>query len=328
MDVRVLTFANDAHHAALDNFKMSMHKHRYKYEILGINMRWRGFMTRIAEYKTWIETMRLEDERNQLLILSDAYDVLANQDCDRLLEHYQAYRNKHNVSFIVSAESILFNVWDYLPLNKWWEYWSELTPTRLKYANAGLMVGAPRDLYHMLTYLLDSGEQDDQRALAMYMNDYPHRVMLDYEGYIFGTITEWDYHMCRVHHDISIKPSLRMSISNGVELAPCIVHTPGSVYDFHIRYNRIGKQLHDDEFQSLPVCIPNVYIKSMQLMSVVCIILWVMTTSYIAHLLIMLVPIVVISAIDYFKRVTRSLQHRLVQNSLEGDAAKSITSTA
>jgi hypothetical protein len=119
----------------------------------------------------------IELEPNRWVATSDADDVL----CVRSLTSASLEsltESKPGSRIVASAETVCHL--NCVPLKRYWRANKDNEPRNgYTKVNAGGLIGRAKDLLTTYTWMMASGELDDQRALGKYMNLFPERVLLD-----------------------------------------------------------------------------------------------------------------------------------------------------
>lgn len=157
--------------STFENFKRSLNKFKYNLKVLGFKETWLNWKWRTQKYLNYLNTL---DESN-IVILLDAYDVIAVRNQKELLNTFLAFETK----IVVGSEWYCGSAKNCKPLNK---YWGFKKPYR-QYANAGCLMGYVKNLKQVLNYIIDF--QDDQYGLIEYIENNPDEIKLDFGSSIF-----------------------------------------------------------------------------------------------------------------------------------------------
>lgn len=230
-EVLILTFANMRNNPR-KNYEESLKQYNYKYVILGDGVKWKNFMTRIKEYKDYLQNNVAPDA---LVCFTDCFDVYACGPPNELIEKFKSF----NTNIVISTE-VLGGGKQCKPVIEWWKRKPKNIKTRNIYVNGGCYLGICKYLIDMFTFMLNSGYDDDQYAIGVFVNKYPELVELDYKSKIIGTITGLD-------HYNYIKDNMRIK-NVETNQYPCFIHTPGTTGDFNFRLDYFGKYLLGDKY--------------------------------------------------------------------------------
>ena len=153
---KLVTFANNWTTPGFYNFKTSLVAHGYSQDdfiILGKDMKWESFMTRIKVYHDYFLTL----SKDTIVIVTDCYDVFANSTLSSLIEYYNEYYPK----ILIGSEKFCGN--NCSPITNWWKY-KNRKPTENQYANAGFYMGPVESITFMLKYMLSLRIKDDRNC--------------------------------------------------------------------------------------------------------------------------------------------------------------------
>ena len=236
--VKIVAFANDAKEPMLINLVRSLEKYNYDYKIVGIGSKWEGFMTKIKGYLEYTKTL----DPNQLVVITDAYDVLATGPPGELISNYKSYGKP----LVVGAESYCGK--NCIPVDKWWnsEKGKEREKGKLRYVNSGFFMGPAYIITKTLNYMVSLGISDDQEALCIYVNDYPDSVSLDINAHLISNITPFDFRY--LDYDFN----KNRIVNKLTDTYPAFVHTPGKTGDLMIRTNYVGSHVLGEDYSLTP----------------------------------------------------------------------------
>jgi hypothetical protein len=209
-----------------------MRHHGHDGVVVGMGLPWQGWTTRTREYYRYVESL----PPRTLLVLIDAFDVLACRSPEDLVETFNSFHKP----LVVSAEDGCIPYMSCLPVEKWWQQ-TQQKPNKYKYVNAGFMMGYREALLHVLKYNLESGIPDDQLSLGHYVEAFPEGVALDTESRLIATVTlGW-------RQDFRNEQGQAVRISSRAK--PFFIHTPGMCWDLGRRYNQWGQTLLKADFK-------------------------------------------------------------------------------
>lgn len=105
-------------------------------------------------------------------------------------------------------------------------------------------MGPSSIMIKVLTYMLALGIEDDQKALCIYVNNYPEDVALDTKAKVVANITPSilqyiDFQNGRIKNKLT-------------DEYPCFSHTPGKMTDLMIRTNYVGNHVLGNNYQRTP----------------------------------------------------------------------------
>jgi hypothetical protein len=180
----------DAMHPNTVNYIHSLNVQGWNYKIVGTGEEWKGII--MSKIKGCLEELKKLDP-NQYVVVTDARDVF----CTRSPKHFMKAVNHLSSldQMIVSMELFAERLIKYNP-NKTYFQVTELSPylnyhkinnilSQRKYVNAGLICGKAKELIQF--YLFALKYDDDQKALGIYMNTFPEKVVADIDAKILHT---------------------------------------------------------------------------------------------------------------------------------------------
>jgi hypothetical protein len=278
----------------LGNFIKSLKKYNYDYAVIGEGQKWTGFMTKIKGYRDYIKELK----SNQLVACVDAYDVLATGPPDELIRKYYSY----DKSILVGTESLCIP--PYIPVDNWWKFQGK-DKTRLCHINSGFFMGPAKNMVKVLNYMLSLENkshplttEDDQVALAHYINEYPDDVALDTDAKIVANISvvlfhHIDFQNDRIYHNLT-------------DEYPCFTHTPAKLTDLMTRTNYVGSHVLGDDYQSTSYStIFNGLINKIEVKYIIIIIFLAIIALLLAYYFPILLVIIIIILIIFIFLYTR-----------------------
>jgi hypothetical protein len=194
--IKVFTSA-DKWKASLKVLLISLKKHGYAYEVLGMHKPWGGFRTKMENYLAGIEAI---EDKDSILIFVDAFDMLCIKDADRMIKAYKE-RPASAPPIVVGTEIYCFykencdiRCLEWFDHHKkkggseeikkgfvrpdWRDFFEAPEPVFL---NSGFIMGAAKDLAHAFKAMASYKDTDDQIALIHYMLDHKDKIDLDFE---------------------------------------------------------------------------------------------------------------------------------------------------
>ncbi len=214
------------------NLRQSLELHNYDYKFLGEGEKWEGFMTKINAYLRFVTNADPEE----LVVLVDAYDVLAVGGPDELLRKWNSRLDKRPILFSSEINSGINNC---TPLNA---YWGDVQRPTNSFLNSGFIMGQAKDLKIALQYAVDSHEKDDQYAMCKFADRHPDVVELDTENNIIGTML-YDVFKYGWNNDTR-------RITYG-DKTPVFIHIPADHVDFGLRMIYFGSRLLGQQFEEV-----------------------------------------------------------------------------
>jgi hypothetical protein len=216
----VISFQNKEDDVHTKNLKASLEYWKWDYLVIGAGAKWLGFGTKLRGY---IEKLKSLTNRDRIVVLSDATDVIVNHSPEVFLKNYLRISQWNGQHRIVSSSEIgccvhaFFNhcpgsflVSDgtrkdrALPTDKnelhhegkWMDemlnvkrvegYGKQEDNASYNYLNSGMIVGRAKDLLTMFEYLKFDENEDDQALITEYFFQFPERIQLDYSNVLFS----------------------------------------------------------------------------------------------------------------------------------------------
>lgn len=219
------------------NFIYSLEHFKQEYTHLCLGKRWQGWQWRMQMYIAALKEL----EPNRWVATSDADDVL----CARRLTCAGLESLTDGKPDVIIASAETFCGGNCVPLDKYWKARNNQVPRNAyTHANGGGIVGRAKDMLTMYTWMLASGDLDDQRALGKYANFFPDRVVLDsYAQELAVVMAESG------HKTVFLAESQSIQRSCGVT-KPALLHFPGKFGYKKLLYLLIGQTFRTskDEF--------------------------------------------------------------------------------
>jgi len=256
-DVLVIIFETDLNDAHLVKYEETLKKLCYRYKIL-TDKKWKGFGGKIHNIHKYLLTL----PQNQIVVISDARDVLAVNYKSKELYEYVYDKLDHNI--IVSSEiGCCVNTFDYKPgelikeghyqnkQNKSFvsaEEWKSMFKQRAIqeqvsvsgyknsiHLNAGLYIGKVKNITKVYRLMNIRETDDDQFFMSEIFNTYPNLIKLDYYRFIFSNSHVWDTNnkeknIIADNGCFYIKQD-RKIIDTITNTVPFFIHTPGKHFN-------------------------------------------------------------------------------------------------
>ena len=204
--------------------KESCQKHNYELITLGWGQKWQGFIWKHKLYYDYLKTIKT----NEIIILSDAYDVVCLRDSQDLIKEFKNYNTK-----------ILFG--DQTALTSYFAF-NSLSRIRC----SGSIIGYANYLIKLEKWMANSSienkfNNDDQMILKVISEKHP---------YFFNNYTKIDIHQkiffitngdllfspsYNFNNDIGLKvkknnnTNPEVVIKNNEEIKPCILHGAAAI---------------------------------------------------------------------------------------------------
>ncbi len=259
--MKLVSFST-SNHVGLENLKLSISKvNGWEHIIIGQNIKWKGWITRMKAYMDFCES---QPNQNEIIVFSDAYDVLCLRSSDDFLKLYET----HAKGKIVIGAEIGCHPKNCVAPDQWWsqnqipeqyEHTTEfggVIAESPRFVNGGLVAGPVNKITHMWKWALENAFLDDQIALANYTNEHVNLIFLDINSIFFFN----DYNAISKY---TLTQDNSLTDKNGIKI-PFFIHFHGitasnvipfkkNLFEVGINYKQIGKQLNgDDHINAFP----------------------------------------------------------------------------
>jgi hypothetical protein len=229
------------------NMINSLKKLGWNYEIIGKNIKWEGWQTRMKVYADFCASKNIDD----IIVLIDAYDAI----CIKSVNGFEELFNSFQLDIVVGAEN--YCGINCIPINQFWNR-HPLLKNENQYVQGGCIVGKAHCLSDMYTWALSKKIQDDQMAISQYIESNAQvNIGLD----IDNKISFHDNWGSTANFNIS---ETGISIKRGNFIpSPYFVHFPGflalkSIPLIHgtkqidlKNYNTVAKHILGDDFVAI-----------------------------------------------------------------------------
>ena len=159
-----------------ENCISTLRKQEFKYQVLGFGEKWQGWKWRTELYTKALRCKHPDD----LIILLDAYDTLCQKHSSTFYTDFLSF----NKDIVIGCEWYCGNTKNCANVDAWWNYNKFTTQPTRKYINAGCIAGKAHALLAMYKSF---SEEDDQLALAQWVNKFPEKCALDYGSWLVYT---------------------------------------------------------------------------------------------------------------------------------------------
>jgi hypothetical protein len=171
-------------------FMKTLETNGWEYKIIGIGETWKGLETRVEGYYKFLATL----PDNQLVILSDARDVVCLRSNKAFLEGFNTFGKNMVVSMEVFCDSKVEVASNYVggqcvPLKEYWKHYNIVKKPLRKFVNGGLLAGRVGEIRKWLSWTIDNKFLNDQLALGIYMNTFPDRIAADIDAILLHSST-------------------------------------------------------------------------------------------------------------------------------------------
>jgi hypothetical protein len=253
--VLVLSVCTEKKHPGLVNFRVSLERLGYEYEILALGQTWKGWRWRTATYIARLE--RLEEE--QIVLLSDCTDVLFVEGPRELERRFRALKTP----VLVGAETDMSTGryrYDLTERKRVRERYAARDPAAIyRFPNGGLILGYRTPLLRLLRANADA--EDDQAGLVAMYDEEPRSFRLDVDARLLGNLVQ---RASFFDEDREVHERSRWRIVWSVDVgsgrrrlgvvneltggSPCVLHFAGGNRE---SYNEIGGNLLGPIHQSV-----------------------------------------------------------------------------
>lgn len=184
----------------LEHLLQSCKDNHYEYEIVGINIPWKDFTTRMNNYVNGLNTCIKDKGPNSLVLLIDAYDTIIIKDAAKTEKIYNERQRKMPILF--GAECFCYSNCHKDSL-KWYDvhniyggrdnviktiitqYHDHMQSNKPVFINAGGLMGPASPLLEMFKEMLTYNNTDDQICAGMYAEKHPDKIDIDIEEKLF-----------------------------------------------------------------------------------------------------------------------------------------------
>ena len=156
------------------NMINSLKKFGWIYEIIGKNVKWEGWETRMKVYDDFCTSKEIND----VIVLIDSYDALSVKSSNGFEDLFNSFQ----LDIIAGAENYCGT--NCLPIHKFWSR-NTLSQNGNQYVQGGCIVGKAGSLAQMYEWCLSKKISDDQMAIAQYIEENTHiKIGLDIDNKI------------------------------------------------------------------------------------------------------------------------------------------------
>ena len=159
--------------------------------VLGMGMKWKGFIMKYTLLKKYLETVN----DNDVVCFIDAYDVLPTKNIVNLEKQFKDFSKKHpEIKMIVGYEKNESKLPDYLADCLADMYFDTVKGYRI---NSGQFIGYVKNIKHIISSILlnikkyqtKQSELDDQIELIKYIKEHKSDFFIDKKRHFFNIIT-------------------------------------------------------------------------------------------------------------------------------------------
>ncbi len=218
--VKVVCFAN-SNHVGLINLRRSIQP-GWDPVVIGQGLPWKGWITRMTNYKDFCGSLLPEE----VIVLSDAYDVLCLHGAERFEEEFKSF----HCGIIVGAETGCAG--NCHAPTVWWEKFEVPASEKRKYCNGGLIAGYAGELHKMWCWIIEQKFQDDQIGIGCFTDTFPAKIKLDIGSKLF-----FNDHLAQTSY-VFIKDERKIVVDNAV-IKPFFIHFQGLNIDSSVPFFKI-----------------------------------------------------------------------------------------
>jgi hypothetical protein len=198
----------------LENCLASLRKHNFPYTLLAQGKKWQGWKWRTEQYLR--QSMLAKDD--ELMVFLDGFDTLCAKSSVDFVMNFDAFRS----NIVIGCEWYCGNSKNCGNVDSYWTHNDFNGMPMRKYINAGCVIGKAFALRKMYAWIVQQPIDDDQLALAAWVNNHPFECNLDY-----GSSLVYNAHILDLHKTPSAY----------------FLHYPGPFIK-HYLYPRYNKDVH------------------------------------------------------------------------------------
>lgn len=227
--VQLLTVSTAPYHKYQKVQRQTVTKWGYEYTVLGQNVKWKGFSTKMDLLRNYCAKVSDEVAKSTLFVVIDAYDLLICGPPDDLLNAFKQFKSP----IVVGAETVCFGNCQpsSCPLG------SAKGP--FNNPNGGCVMGRATDLFQLYDWEFKNYPADDQVALSRYRNAHCGRVALDRTASI---VWNAQTDVTSIPNEIQFMPEGRIQIRK-TQTNPCIAHCPFIFADLGYRWDTLAAHI-------------------------------------------------------------------------------------
>lgn len=213
--IQIVTVGSDETEG-LVRFVDSCRTYDFPYIVLGMHTVWQWDLTmgpgggrKINLLKEYLD--KFESDDNRLILFSDSYDVIINDNPQSILEKFKQF----DCDLLFSAESLIWpdkNLAPKFPQNS----------SPYKYLNSGGFIGSIRSLKQLTTIPISDADDDQLYYQLRFLENENLKIKLDYECKIFQTLSA-------LFSDIDIDMHKYKIINKRFGSNPSVIHGNGGV---------------------------------------------------------------------------------------------------
>lgn len=243
------------------NYETSLKKFGYKkynkvnydyyqatYIFIGLGEKWEGFITKIKGYYNFLKSIE-EDDKNLIIIVTDAHDVLCVDNYQNTLNTY--INNFKDNIIVIGAERWCQQI-SCLPLIDYWNKNKINNYLPNRFLNSGWFMGKINNLIYMLDYCVydlfeKKGITDDQLAFCIFAKENINNIELDFQSQFVSTLAGDEYMRLEFREDNN-----KLKIYNGTtNKFPSFIHAVAHVQDLCYRLDVIGRKIIGEAYVTM-----------------------------------------------------------------------------
>lgn len=237
----------------------------YRTYQLGLFEDWKGFGNKLVSLRRVLPKV-IKHNPKQIIIVTDARDVIVNRTESRLVSTFHKVRGRHRIVLSTEIGCCVYPMWQYKPgsfisakgkrlkraeidgeditedyIDEWREVMKSRRKTRdsdFNALNAGMLMGYAKDILRMIEIMDPKLTEDDQALWSECMYRYPNMITLDYDNMIFSNSNSWTgAYGCHFKFD---KRRGRW-YNTRTKTFPYFIQTPGAIQDNFKCYRKLSK---------------------------------------------------------------------------------------
>jgi len=229
-DLKIITVATD-NKEPLERFIKSCNNFGLNYEILGLNQEWKGGNMKLGKgggmkLRLLKEYIRKLENKNQLLLFTDSYDVIFLSNEKEILIKYENFSK----DIVFAGEKTCW------PNEDLKIHFTD--NSSYKYINSGGFIGKASEIYELINNNFQD-DYDDQEFIHQRYLDFKEKIAIDTKCEIFQTSSE------NILDEISINHYENRIINKQFNSKPCHYHGNGGE-NIKVEFNNICNYLLRD----------------------------------------------------------------------------------
>jgi hypothetical protein len=257
-DPLVLIYQTDPENENHRNLIETLKKWKWELVVIGFGDEWFGFGTKTKGILNWLKTTSYHDD--QVVIISDSNDVLANDLPTHFMTNYLTLANGDKIVFssergccvqsmstvapggFIASDGKRMNAAVPGQDNQQQVLWKERMikikeergfsedPNGYNFLNAGMMVGKMRHLRKMIEYVQADFSEDDQSLFTEYFLRFPEEIVIDYGNKLFSNAHGWSGWSTLDGCNYTWNANKQQFILTHTGTVPSFIQTPGKYF--------------------------------------------------------------------------------------------------